>query len=365
VRIQGQARFGPRSRLALILIGPSALLAGLEVCARLFTPRPFFHPDVLTLYSLDTQGAWQRQQATINPLGYRGEAVAPRTSHGPLRILALGGSTTFGYLLRDQATWPVLLEQQLEDAGESIEIINGGVTGWGLGQCVERLVRDGARIQPDLLMIYTGWNFPGLDFAHSFNPFPYPAQWIHSFPHWLLESRLFLSLAKRMGELRKNPVAAGGANPVDRAVHFQRQFERLARWSEIHRTPVLLILIPALVSTTTSLTDLPILLSPLRVRWPSPGQAEEEVFAEAQGHHREALQALRTAAKRHGFVLLDADSHFSRLTATERVPLFQDRMHLTERGSTALAEILGRQLQQLPHPRRRGPLLQTVDRRAH
>ena len=64
-----------------------------------------------------------------NSMGYRGPEVTACPQPGVIRILALGGSTTYGYLLRDASdAWPAQLARILtERLGRPVEVVNGGL----------------------------------------------------------------------------------------------------------------------------------------------------------------------------------------------------------------------------------------------
>lgn len=99
-------------------------------------------------------------QEDINPLGYRGgdvELPKPATTY---RILALGGSTTYGYNLTSDQAWTTHLERILrEDYGHSqVEVINGGVEGYQTWNSLTNFAFRGLELDPDLVMIYHGVN---------------------------------------------------------------------------------------------------------------------------------------------------------------------------------------------------------------
>jgi hypothetical protein len=57
----------------------------------------------------------ERHQARINSRGFRGDEFETAKAPGVYRIVALGASSTFGYHDRDDETYPVYLEGQLND----------------------------------------------------------------------------------------------------------------------------------------------------------------------------------------------------------------------------------------------------------
>lgn len=81
--------------------------------------------------------------------------------HQPLRIVALGSSTTsgFGTSSPDKA-YPSLLKHELERRFPDgpIEITNGGVNGQLASDMFDRLYRDAITLEPDLVIWQTGTN---------------------------------------------------------------------------------------------------------------------------------------------------------------------------------------------------------------
>ena len=113
-----------------------------------------------------------------NNLGYRNKEDFEFTKDANVfRILALGGSTTWGYLLDDpDDTWPSQLEKMLNDAlsensdFDKIEVINGGLNyGTSAELLLHYLYRD-RYLDPDIVIIHTGGNDAKLLLFHDYNP---------------------------------------------------------------------------------------------------------------------------------------------------------------------------------------------------
>ncbi|MBI3320264.1 MAG: hypothetical protein HYZ89_06750, partial [Candidatus Omnitrophica bacterium] len=65
-----------------------------------------------------------------NRFGLRGpDPVIPKPPR-TFRILMLGDSYTFGFPVKDQETFCHLIEQGLKSQGYSVEVVNGGVSGY-------------------------------------------------------------------------------------------------------------------------------------------------------------------------------------------------------------------------------------------
>ena len=90
-----------------------------------------------------------------NGSGYRGPEASKLKRPGSKRIVALGGSSTYGTGVGDASTWPALLQR---DLGQGAEVINLGVPGY---TSVENLIQTALLIsdlEPDIAIYYEGWN---------------------------------------------------------------------------------------------------------------------------------------------------------------------------------------------------------------
>lgn len=91
---------------------------------------------------------------TVDALTTRGPTRPRRKPPGTLRILAAGGSTTFGFDVGDDATWPAKLEAALGGrARRPVEVWNLGVEGYVLSQVSERVRALSPALEPDLVLV--------------------------------------------------------------------------------------------------------------------------------------------------------------------------------------------------------------------
>lgn len=90
-------------------------------------------------------GPFGDRDISINDHGFRGPA--PRES--AFRIVALGGSNTFGAAVSDGETWPAALERELAD----VQVLNLGVCGYMTRQKVALAERLLPELEPDLVLI--------------------------------------------------------------------------------------------------------------------------------------------------------------------------------------------------------------------
>lgn len=144
------------------LVAVLALLLAAEGLASLAENRPRYRLAPLTGFELVP--GYAHDGETVNLAGLRGAEVGPRRPDVP-RILCVGGSTTWGHHVRDGQAWPALLGGELSRRlGREVEVLNGGVSGWGFEQVVLSLEAGRlAALQPDLVLLWEGWNWPVLE----------------------------------------------------------------------------------------------------------------------------------------------------------------------------------------------------------
>lgn len=111
-------------------------------------------------------GTFFDSQIAINSRGFRGKEISTR-KNGAYRIIALGGSTTFGVTMTPvDKPWPRLLAEiirQRLNPARRIEVINAGVPTYSLGHTLARLASDILPLKPDMIISYHGYNgFPML-----------------------------------------------------------------------------------------------------------------------------------------------------------------------------------------------------------
>lgn len=145
-----------------------ALLAALELGARLFFPRdlravfndpgmfvrgrPFVLPHPVRGFALAP--GFQNENYRINRAGFRG-AELPRDWQNRARVLALGASSTFGWRVRDDESWPAQLQALLQ---ERALVINAAVPSYTSGQA--RLYLDELldSVHPSVVLVDAMWN---------------------------------------------------------------------------------------------------------------------------------------------------------------------------------------------------------------
>jgi hypothetical protein len=90
----------------------------------------------------------------INGQGMRADRDYPRAKPpGVLRIVSLGDSFTVGYEVEGDETFSSVLERQLRAAGQPVEVLNAGVSGFGTAEECAYLERELFSYSPDLVLV--------------------------------------------------------------------------------------------------------------------------------------------------------------------------------------------------------------------
>jgi lysophospholipase L1-like esterase len=128
--------------------------------------RPYF------LY-INRPGFMVRGVEQHNQYGHRGPEVTHHKPKGTIRVLAIGASTTYGYMLDSPAqAWPAQLEKILRKRFPSlnVEVINAGLPG-GLSSeaLIAYLFRD-RYFEPDIVVVHNGGNDAAPLFYADYRP---------------------------------------------------------------------------------------------------------------------------------------------------------------------------------------------------
>ncbi len=95
----------------------------------------------------------------INNHGWRDRNRTYDNKGKSFRVVVLGDSEVFGYIVPKEKTFTFLLEERFKKEGKNIEIINIAYSGWSTSQQLEALKKDALKYKPDLVIV----NFVGND----------------------------------------------------------------------------------------------------------------------------------------------------------------------------------------------------------
>jgi lysophospholipase L1-like esterase len=332
-----------RRRLLAILIGIGlAAVAGVtcEYTYRLIKLGSFSFPvktwiaDPDLIYELNPQ-------APDSPQGYR--AKAPGTDRdATVRIICMGGSTTYGHGVQAHEAWPWIAEGVLRARGIDAEVINAGVPGYGTHQLLIRYRRDIAAFKSDIVVLFLGWNGVGaLVDPYGFVPGSVPR------PGASLFRRLWIAVAQHSLMFQD-------------AVHATRDFRVRAldggyRYYIDRYFDTFILDTKALVDAIHANGQIPVLV--IHAALYHPGMSSKELsLVEPKLYHKlpynpimltelERQQtALRSIAQESHLPMIDLEECLRGYRGQERADLFLDEAHLSVKGNLNVGECVGNAL---------------------
>jgi lysophospholipase L1-like esterase len=103
---------------------------------------------------------YRNEHVTINSLGFRGGEIPQKKPPGEYRVVAIGGSTTFGIYQSDAWTYPLFMEKALRrDLGtDRVRVINTGLVSATTADNLHRLFTEILPLEPDMVVLYEAFN---------------------------------------------------------------------------------------------------------------------------------------------------------------------------------------------------------------
>lgn len=260
-----------------------------------------------------------------NSLGLRNAEVDLAKPAGVFRILALGDSVTFGWGLRGEDAYPSQLASLLATLrpGQSFEVINAGVSGYGTWQQLLWLHDTGLSLQPDVVVVQAHLNDASDNLWGTLG-------WQGGNQSWLASrsylARLLQRVAGGAAGRSQEPCVADWKVGVDR-VCWQGTEQLL---DELRNTA------RAAGATTV--------LMPSPMRWQvEPGVRDVRAWVDAARYQDE----LRQYAENNGWIFVDPLPAFRRSqAAADGQSLFLDVGHPNEAGQRLMAQELYNALDQ-------------------
>jgi len=345
----------------LITVGITGVL--LEAGTRLLLPwksydtwraasmRYKYHP-VYHWYAKPGTYATANGQIQVNKLGWRGPAITQRKPEGTLRVLCLGGSSTFNYHAPQGRTWPARLEEYLRTAlKRDVEVINAGTPGYSSYQSSVRFEQELINYDPDVVLVYHLWN--DLKLFWMDNPADMISKWeIHgryNEVRTLLDPFPFLDNVSRVSQFVTHSRFAGIRimqefrhvdeegwihSELDKRVtepgvgFYRSNLQRVAQVAADHNLPL------GLIDQALIVVDDPRAIQNSKIRYNYLG-FDHPTMLEAIRRGRAVTREVATAG------------HVSIIT-TDGFPKdfehFRDHVHLNEAGLTKLVKLIGPQI---------------------
>jgi lysophospholipase L1-like esterase len=340
--------------LIALFLGTEWFIARKARTTLIYQPNADFRQELAPNQSLRRDGAAYR----IGPHGLRGEPPAMPKPPGTERIAVVGGSSVFDHAV--SSSWPERLQVDLRHKGmDSVEVMNAGVPGFSTREVIPFFERRVRRFEPDVVLLYAGWNdakvmrasidklslspYPPIDGGrdpYAFLRAPRPLRNWYALP--LMFEKLELRFATRVVENGPSaparasaslapspPTTAEGWMTTAGVAYWRSNLRRFIQAVRDARAR------PVLVAEATLVTaDLPEI------------ERRRVVYDYVEIDHPAlvALNEAMVAVERAVAVEEHVDFIDPRASRNGRPEYFLDHVHLTEQGSAALAEALADRL---------------------
>lgn len=306
-----------------------------------YCPMPNFDsarlPDRMR-FSEEGRGYRLDKDIKINSRGFRGKEFSAAKKEGAYRVFASGGSTT--YCLGDNdKTWPAYLEEML-----GVEVINGGVPNWESIHSLTRFKNEGIYLKPDLIILHSGLN----DLWKGTNKLVYgyglracPDQ-IRNIETEVLPAEAPCFIAKHLLLYQQfkvrvlNRYIKYGDDKRERALNariltWKKNICKIIDIAQKNGIRVILVDYPVLARKDASPEERKLVYENTRM----DTERHYDYWIKAKGLISEGLHDI---AKQKGLTVVEAEEAFDGYGKEERMSLFVDEIHLSEKGDFLLAE---------------------------
>lgn len=290
-----------------------------------------------------TKQRFMETYVEVNAAGFRG----PELRTTPLRILAVGGSTTFDPGVSNNCkTWTAALETNLDHVMPGVEVVNGGVPVYSIWTNYIKYILYDHDLRPDVVLIYQGVNdtVPWVRKAY-FDAF--------LTDYWLyrgLASRLWSGLqganrpieSQVVGWTARSVLLWGAYNKRGRNENLYAQLIRGQSADECMPDRVLLKNVDMLRHFTHSIQSdgsIPI-FAPQSVGASDRTNVAGENFKAVTGGLEKLNNAYIRQCQESGVKVVD----LTKIMRRWGDEYFQDTLHFSERGSQALGKLLAESL---------------------
>ncbi len=292
-----------------------------RMAAELYEPHPYF------CYALRPNAHSVGSGANIrtNRWGFRGEDVTREKPEGAVRIVCLGGSTTFSLHASDNRhTWPAQLERILNErhAPTRFEVLNFGTPGYCSIESFSIFALRGLDFDPDIVLIHDALNdVPAVfrddvvsDYRHARRPYTRLGN------RWLAKSALWRIVMLAAIRLPEQPYSGPYNLSKDGVRTFQQHVASTAALAHAYGVEPVIVTMP---------DALP--------------RGDEECRRQSTeiGLARVLIESLRHLSRQQGITLVDLAATFPK-----DPDLFTDETHKTDEGLERAAWMIADELEQ-------------------
>ncbi len=305
-------------------------------------------PPSYTLQSAAGQG---EETARTNSLGFRGPEFEPEKAPATVRVVTLGGSSTFGFHNEDDETYPYYLQRLFDEAaGPRVEVINAGFPYYTTASIRSLFESEIVDYGPDAITLYSAYN--DASWPLSLHPLLRTLFWIqqHSSIYLVVKETIFpdIRVYQLQNRLRRRFPSGVDLEKVDAdaeaiAARYRRNVEAIADTARRRGIELILIRQPMTTAAVNRGLDSLSFEDEYRVvREQLAAGTSAHPFEIRMVYHRRLLQELDAIADERDLPVVDnvamRDADRSGLTS---------HVHLTAEANARLARALFVALQ--PH----------------
>ena len=270
----------------------------------------------------------------INSFGFRGKEFDINKKANAYRIVALGGSTTFGADVGDGFTYPDYLQRALDAiSGMRYEVINGGINGSTIDEIEGLLEGEVIKLKPDMLIL-----------SSVFNNFYYNNSHMYKYRENLLQkintvlmskSLLYMTLREKMASVSGAMVEDVYKAPLEATVNDFLKDDKF--WSDMKTTFKDIARI-----TKDNNIMLVIIKEPIWLRDYKQAKCGMLLDKRFEPVYKKAYMLLDDIAKEEHLKVIDIAGYFDPLPNKDTI--FIDGLHLTKKGNEYMGELIAKDI---------------------
>jgi len=272
--------------------------------------------------------------------GFRGLPFAAEKPPQTIRIVAFGGSTTWGgSTYRD--SWPYQLELLLNlnaNTAENLryEVINAGISGYGSAQHYARLKKEILGLDPDFVIIFSGWNLVGaLDNSVFFwvpDNIVKPGSGLpERLSAFLTDNSVIFAKLRAlfprtldMFDLNTEQLAGLETEFVMLAEKHKDYLKKIVRFCRENEITPIIIKYPHIFREETDKDE----LDYLRKNFPDMLKRKDYLVR----HYERVMDKIDEVKLEEDCYVIDCSGCFERFPGREKAEFFRDNMHLKDKG---------------------------------
>jgi len=287
----------------------------------------------------------------INKKGYRGTDFNFPKKKNIVRILVYGGSAAFDQNMREGTDWPSRVEEKLnKELNSTFEVINAGIPGHASFDSFGRFFSEGHILNPDYVLLYNGWNdlkyfTSNKSLLRHFEPyrkeFDFRSQYKNKMDKYLCElSQVYVRLRHRYFTWKYN---VGEEGITSKSSSNEKITDLSLKQFKIN--------VQLFVDLAKNIGATPVLLTQARLVHSSNTNKERKKIKyeyQKMGHEELVKAFLKTdtiikeVANSKNIPLFDISKEM-----TGNIEFFSDHVHLTEKGSKKISQIVTENLMKI------------------